>query len=429
VADTVVLDLLEEALRALGEEDCALRAMVLGRLAAELYYSDEPTRRAALSAQAVEMARRTGDRAALAYTLNARAIAVWTPDTLAERLAVAGEIMRLAEEVGDRDLALRGHMRRLGALLELGDLRTADRELAVYAQRARTLRQPSYLWFLSAWKAMRAWMSGDFDRAETLAREAFEIGERAQDPDAAQCFTIQIFGIRSGGKGLKDVELPTRGFAAEYAAVPAWRAAMALLYADLGNEAAARQEFEQLATNDFADLTRDADWMVAMASLAQLCAFLRDGPRAALLYERLRPYAERCVVVGHGLACLGSVERFLALLAAAQQRWEEAEVHFTAAIARNRQLGAQPLVVLTQREHAFMLLARDQRGDRTRAMRIFDETLVLARQLGMQDVIQRLQALKDAESGAPPALEVLSGRGGRPGPVRRLRSRSRSRRE
>lgn len=95
------------------------------------------------------MARRSGDRAALAYTLNARCIAVWTPDTVAERLEAAGEIMRLADDAGDRDLALRGHMRRLGALLELGDLRTADRELAEYAQRARALRQPSHLWFLA----------------------------------------------------------------------------------------------------------------------------------------------------------------------------------------------------------------------------------------------------------------------------------------
>ena len=428
VADTFVLDLLEEALRGLRREDSVLRARVLGRLAVELYYSDQPARRAALSAQAVEMARRTGDRAALAYTLNARSIAVWSPDTLAERLAVAGETMQLADAVGDRDLALRGHMRRLAALLELGDLRTADREIAVYAQRARVLRQPSHLWFLATWKAMRACMAGDFDRAEAFAREAFEIGERAQDPDAAQCFTVQIFAIRSGGKGLKDVELPARGFAAEYAAVPAWRAGMALLYADLGHEPAARQEFEQLATNDFADLARDADWMIALASLAQICAFLRDGPRAALLYEQLRPYAERCVVVGHGLVCLGSVERFLALLAAAQRRWEEADAHFGAAMRRNRQLGAKSLLALTQREHAMMLLARNQKGDRVRAMRILDETLALARQLGMEDQIRRVLVLKEAESATPPALEVLPGRGGRSGPVRRLRSRSRSRR-
>jgi DNA-binding winged helix-turn-helix (wHTH) protein/tetratricopeptide (TPR) repeat protein len=428
VADTFILDLLEEALRALGEEDSALRARVLARLAVELYFSDEPERRTDLSAQAVEMARRSGDRAALAFALNARSVAVWTPDTLAERLAVAGETMRLADEVGDRDLSLRGHMRRLGALLELGDLRTADREIAVYAQRAKALRQPSHLWFLATWKAMRACMRGDFEPAEAFAREAFEIGQRAQDPDAAQCFTVQIFGIRSGGKGLEDVELPARDFATEYAAVPAWRAGMALLYADLGNEVAARQEFEQLAANDFADLARDADWMVTMASLAQLCAFLRDGSRAALLYERLRPYAARCVVVGHGLVCLGSVERFLALLSAAQQRWEDADAHFTAAVTRNRQLGAKSLVALTQREHALMFLARNQKGDRARAMRVFDETLALARQLGMEDLTRRVLAFKEADTATPPALEVIPGGGGRAKPVRRLGSRSRSRR-
>ena len=400
VADTFVLDLLEEALRAFGETESGLRARVLGRLAVELYWSAAQERRAALSQQAVEMARRSGDRAALAYTLNVRGIAMWAPDTVTERLEVAGDIMALADEAGDRDLALRGHMRRLGALLELGDLRTADRELAPYAQRARALRQPSHLWFLATWQAMRAGMSGDFDRAERLARDAYEIGERAQDPDAAQCYTVQIFAFRSGRKPPDDIELPARNFAAEMAAVPAWRAATALLYADLGLDAAARQEFEQLAANDFADLPRNADWMIAMASLSQLCAYLRDGARGALLYERFLPYAERLVVVGHGLVCLGSVERFLALLAASQRRWEEAEAHFAAAEQRNRELGAVPLVVLTQREHATMLLARGRADDRTRAEKLLAETLAMAQRLGMGEQIRRWLAKSENGSRA-----------------------------
>jgi DNA-binding winged helix-turn-helix (wHTH) protein len=387
--DTFVLDLLQEALRAFGDREGPLRARVLGRLAVELYWSADPERRAALSQQAVEMARRSGDRATLAYALNARCLAVWTPDTVAERLETAAEIMRLAEAAGDRDLALRGHMRRLGALLELGELRSADRELAEYAQRARALRQPSHLWFLATWRAMRAGMSGDFERAETLAREAYEIGERAQDPDAAQCYTVQIFAFRSGRRPPDDIELPARNFAAEFAAVPAWRAATALVYADLGLDAAARQEFEQIAANDFADLPRNDDWMIAMATLSQLCAYLRDGARGALLYEQLRPYAQRCVVVGHGLVCLGSVERFLALLAASQRRWEEAEAHFHAAVQHNRALGAVPLVVLTQREQAMMLLARDRGDDRARARQLLTETLAVAQRLGMDEQFRR----------------------------------------
>ena len=389
VADTFVLDLLEEALRAFGDREHALHARVLGRLAVELYWSAAPERRAAISQAAVAMARRIGERATLAYVLNARSIAVWTPDTLAERLDAASEIMRLAEEAGDRELALRGHIRRLGALLELGDLRATDRELAEYGQRARALRQPSHLWFLATWQAMRAGMSGDFERAETLAREAYEIGERAQDPDAAQCYTVQMFAFRGGRKPLDDIALPARNFTAEFAAVPAWRAATALLYADLGLDAAARQEFEQIAANDFADLPRNADWMIAMATLSQLCAYLRDGARGALLYEQLRPYAQRCVVVGHGLVCLGSVERFLGLLAASHRRWDEAEAHFQAAVQRNRELGAVPLVVLTQREHAMMLLARGRSEDHARARQLLDQTLAMAQQLGMDEQIRR----------------------------------------
>jgi hypothetical protein len=45
-----------------------------------------------------------------------------------------------------------------------------------------------------------------------------------------------------------------------------------------------------------------------------------------------------------------------------------------------------------------MLLARNQAGDRERAMRVLDETLELAQQLGMQDLIRRVLALQELQN-------------------------------
>jgi predicted ATPase len=57
-ADQDVIDILEGAIHALGDGGGVLRARAVGRLATELYYSDERERRGALSEQAVELARR-----------------------------------------------------------------------------------------------------------------------------------------------------------------------------------------------------------------------------------------------------------------------------------------------------------------------------------------------------------------------------------
>ena len=109
--DALLVPLLEEALNALGEQDNVLRARLLALLAA-LIHEGSPERGASLSQEGVEMARRIGDPAALAHALAGRQDAVWRPDNLEERLTIATEIVRLAEEVGDKEFALLAHCQR-----------------------------------------------------------------------------------------------------------------------------------------------------------------------------------------------------------------------------------------------------------------------------------------------------------------------------
>ena len=78
-ADDRLVPLLEEGLAALADEDVELRARLLARLAGAL--RDEPSRdrRDALSREAVELARQTGNPTALAYALDGRAAAIARP--------------------------------------------------------------------------------------------------------------------------------------------------------------------------------------------------------------------------------------------------------------------------------------------------------------------------------------------------------------
>src|SRR5262249_21209989 len=155
-----------------------LRVRLLARLAMELMYAPSPERKAALSQQAVEMARRVGDRAALGFALNARRYVIWAPDSLAERLAVARGLLPLAR--GERERELQGRRWLIPDLVEAGERAAVAREIEASARLAAELRQPVYLWYASVFGAMLALLEGRLDEAERLAGQAFDFGRRAQ---------------------------------------------------------------------------------------------------------------------------------------------------------------------------------------------------------------------------------------------------------
>ena len=147
VVDEGLIALYEEATGALGDADSLLRARVLGQLAVELVYTPHRERRDALTREAVAIARRLGDRTGLAQVLILRLIAMNDPFTLAERLALTGELTALAGEVGSSELAWHAAVHRTGALLESGDIGGAERALAEVERLAGELRQPFYTWW------------------------------------------------------------------------------------------------------------------------------------------------------------------------------------------------------------------------------------------------------------------------------------------
>jgi hypothetical protein len=131
-----------------------------------------------------------------------------------------------------------------------------------------------------------------------------------------------------------------------------------------------------------------------MTYLAEVCAFLGDARRAAMLYQRLLPYAEYNVIVGNANACTGAAARYLGMLATTMSRWAEAEQHFQAALKMNTRIRARPYLAHTQQQYAEMLLSRGQPGDRDTATSLLDEALAIASQLGMGALTDRVLAGK-----------------------------------
>jgi DNA-binding SARP family transcriptional activator/tetratricopeptide (TPR) repeat protein len=392
------LCLLEEALAALGGEDSPLRARLLARLALELYYSGDPDRRLALSEEAVELARRLGDPRTLAVCLDARHYALWRPENVSERLDVASELRRVAEETGDPELELEGAGWTVVDLLELGDVQGADIQIAAVSKLAEALQRPIWLWWSSLFRCTRAQLVGSFDEAERLADATLEIGRHGQAENAVNAYAQAIFNIRREQGRLAEVEPAVRRFIEIYPALVAWRAALALMLVELGRLDEARTEFEALAADE---LPRDANWLIAVTLLAEVCGALGDGDRAEGLYELLEPYAGRNVVVGRAATCNGAASRLLGILAGAMRSWELAEGHFINALAMHERMGAKPWVARTQLAYAEMLLARRKRGDKARARELLADAVLIADALGMGVVAQRARDLVPAGAAGP----------------------------
>lgn len=405
--DPSVVPLLREALAALDREESELRARLLARLAGALRDQPAGEERDALSAEAVEIARRLGDPATLAYTLDGRYAATWEPGNAEGRLGIADELVRVAEAAGDLERAIQGHHYRLIAHLELGDIAAAHAALDAKARLVEDLRQPAQRWYLAVMRASLELFRGGADDAEPLIEGALRL-----NPDSwfANCsYRMQMFALRREQDRLAELETLIRSSVDAYAVFPVYRAMLALLHVELGREEEARLEFEALAADDFADLPWDCEWIFCMTLLAEVACALEDTARAATLYRLLSPY-ERFNVVAPAEVSTGSVARSLGLLATLLSRWDEAARHFEAALAMNARMGARPWVARTRHDYARMLLDRSAAGDRERALELLRAAIATAEELGMVALRRRAKRLLDVgpPAASAPASETVS---------------------
>src|SRR3990170_6380008 len=96
-------EVLEEALAAQGDEDSGLRSRLLSRLSVALTFSQDQERRTGAAQEAVEVARRAGDIDALVFATGQDIGLGLARRDPAEGLALAGEMLALAEKAGSAD--------------------------------------------------------------------------------------------------------------------------------------------------------------------------------------------------------------------------------------------------------------------------------------------------------------------------------------
>jgi DNA-binding SARP family transcriptional activator/tetratricopeptide (TPR) repeat protein len=390
VVDHELISMLERALELTRGERTITRARLLARLCGAIYFAGSPERMQACSDEAWEIAEELNDPEAQAYASAARRRARWDPDHLSQRLEESTRMLTLASQVGSLELELQAHAWLVVDLLERGDRDAVDVQIDAFSAGAQRLRQPLYVWNAIVWRSMRALLAGRLELAERLAADAVEAGASAESVTAPQYYAIQLLAVRREQDRLAELEHAARQFVDAHPDRAAWRATFAMLLSETGNTAAAAELADGLAAQDYHDIPRDGDWLIAMAMLSDLAVGLGDSDRAALLYEELLPYAASNVVVGMAVTCLGSVSRFLGKLAALLGRVDDAASHFERALEANRALKAPVLVAHTQLDYAAAL------GPGERAAELIDDASRLAAASELPAISRRVAQLRDA---------------------------------
>jgi hypothetical protein len=382
--DPEVGSLCEEALAGLTDPaSAALRVQVLARLALHraLWEGQAPAG-SALAEEALALARGVGDPNAIHAALFARGITLAGSHQVADRRAIAEELVSMAEQLGNRRALVRGLRLRALSRLELGDADGFDADLGLLEREASQQRDWVSLSETARWRAMRALLEGRFEDVEKFSAEM--LGHAGSDPNAQNANLCHLFFLeRDRGRPSEALRLAQTGQERNPGLV-AFQALLALGLVDAGRHSDARSIFDALAADQFATVPKDFTWPASLCLLATVGAALGDAGRATTLLDLYRPHAGHLVMVGWGDVCPGAADSYLAALEATRERWDEADAYYRSAIALETRVGARAPLVRTRIGLAKTLLRRGGPGDGGRAETLLSDARADADALGMR---------------------------------------------
>jgi DNA-binding CsgD family transcriptional regulator len=133
--------------------------------------------------------------------------------------------------------------------------------------------------------------------------------------------------------------------------------------------------------------------VASLTYLADACSLVGDQALAELLYPELVRLHGGNVVIGHGVACYGAVDRYLGRLATTLGQHALAIEHFEHALTINRDMGAATWVAHTLYEYGRTLRMRGRREDDEQASALLTDAATLAEKIGMPVLLARARGL------------------------------------
>jgi tetratricopeptide (TPR) repeat protein len=350
----------------------------------------------------VEETRAKNDLLALAWALNSRLLGAWPfTDTPQLRIELAEEMLAAATATGEKDLEIWGWAWKGIHLLELGRREEAELSIAQVAEVAKAVHHGYARWGSAVLQPMLAHLSGRVDDGLALAEAAF--GLRSGSPTSMLwCGVQRMLCLRELGR-IAEIEpiMTVLRFMMTADQDPTYEydntladSGWALLCCELARFDEAREIIRPIAAKGFQGMLRDPAWPTGAVLLAEACTALGDP--APALYDILLQRSGEIVVVIMGVACLGSADRYLGLLAATAGKWEAAENHFLEAVRMNEMVKSPLFVAHSQCDHASMLLAQGLAEDLDRARELNAAASAAAAELGLTELARRTATIAES---------------------------------
>lgn len=374
------VQVIETALELVGPADSPDRARLLASLAGELAYAGDD-RRFDLCREAREIAARLGDRTVLLDAMLRTGLAMNTPTLYAERRARTEEMLRLSAESGDpfqRFFAIEMHADSHLWAGEIEALHALDDERQAIAA---SLEIPTLTWMATNASALLNIVAGDLETGERLANEAFGIGAETGQPDLMVYFGSQLMAIRLvQNRGAELVPLLEQAIA-DNPGLPVYQSVLALCLARDGRHDEGAERFAPLRDAGF-PFQEDVVWLTGHVVAAEAAAELGDREAAAVLYQRLLPFAS--LVACTRASCQGSTSYYLGRLAEVLGL-PETEAHLRTALEVSQRLGSPYDIART--EIALARAVRDRAPEE--AQQRAEHALTLGQRHGMALVTER----------------------------------------
>ncbi len=375
-----------------------MRARLLAMLAMKMMPIDPTTARVS-AIDALKAADTAGDPIALGHAMIADQLTLLGPSTLNRRIESAHQILAIGHEHNHPDLLVQGRFLLLGALLERGDIRALDAELATQERTLEELADATLvrhsLWF----RCTRHLLRGAIADAEALAEECFAVTLTLGDPDGIFIYGGQITLIRWMQNRLGETEQLYLDLQAEGPHDPLWPAVLGFMWAQAGSLDAARGALAMLPPLD--QIEDGQHWLLTMCAVAETTAIAGTDAQRTAVREQLLPYADRVVPVGMGASLWGTAARPLGLLARSLGDWGAAVEHLRSAVNTTARLGARPWLIEAQLDLAMVL--SESNGDHAEISRLVGEATRSADRLGLAHFIERA-----AEFAIPAATEAVT---------------------
>jgi len=256
-------------------------------------------------------------------------------------------------DASDREKTRRRSSRKarsmgLPALLELGMIDEVEARLASTTDRLDVL----------TWANMRSLLLGHREPATAGIEKLGELARISQAWDPWERYWIQRFWAAFEW-GSHDERLDVLDHCRERAYrfdELHWWANLTLLLAATGKHEEAFSAFDE--TQKFVNgVPKDRVWLDEVTNLMEAAALLGDPDRLAACHRALRWPDGRVVVVGNGIVCKGSVDRYKALGCAGAGKWRQADRYFRAAESLHQEIGAGPLLARTRQQASGSLVA------------------------------------------------------------------------